>query len=783
MKLYLKKQRLLKLANISIVVLTLIIPATYAEQPSQDETKIYKPKVARPSANMLAKYPNKTFKGFGDTRIDKFFGHTFTSLNIPGKTIVGATLEIQAKPTKSSQSNNDALHLKFFGAGGNSLASGWDTYFGSGNSNPGLLSNQWIIIFYQNGHTFNLNLENINKNSIINQLNTNTFLDVLVENDTIVESIKLTIKYRSACTPPPSNMVGWWPLDEQSGTTATDIVNSNNGTHMNSPVPTASGKVNGALEFYGANNDYVEVPDNSVLNFGEGDFSIDAWINNGSGPIVSKFSTGGIGYVLTSETCLCTSSPPGTRILILTVVGSGGGFNYEFCGEIPPDQLSHVAAVIDRDANTAKCYVNGVLQNTITIPITGSTTNSDPLFIGHSNELNNYYYGLIDEVELFNRALTTSEIQDIYNAGSAGKCKELTHLPWDVRPCQGENSVAVDATVCNYSTISQTYQLSSLLPSSSGNQCNFSMPSTINYTVTPTSALFTIPSGQCDAFELGIEIPTGISNTDIACYTANVNNINTGQIISDEGSIWGQTQWCLGIIDKKFNTLALSQVTAITVDVTNTGDTNETLEYTIVPVRSDMNESRPVSLSLNEEKPGVGISDKISLNAGETGKIEFKASLTQADPFSVNEAIIMADIDGDGKQEPLYSTAFLYNKQLKPEDPLSVTLDKFTTNAANGKITINWTTGTETNNAGFILWRATPINGQCSTTEASNYKDVRQVKPLVYSKAKDGVLGALYSEEDNNVESGITYCYGLEDIDYDGKRTFHIDKIISATLN
>jgi hypothetical protein len=118
----------------------------------------------------------------------------------------------------------------------------------------------------------------------------------------------------------------------------------------------------------------------------------------------------------------------------------------------------------------------------------------------------------------------------------------------------------------------------------------------------------------------------------------------------------------------------------------------------------------------------------------------------------------------------------------KKSEPLSVNLDKFTANAADGKITINWTTGTETNNAGFILWRATPINGQC-TTNPYNYKDVRQVKPLVYSKAKDGVLGVSYSEEDNNVEPGIRYCYGLEDIDYEGKRTFHIDKIISARLN
>ncbi len=120
--------------------------------------------------------------------------------------------------------------------------------------------------------------------------------------------------------------------------------------------------------------------------------------------------------------------------------------------------------------------------------------------------------------------------------------------------------------------------------------------------------------------------------------------------------------------------------------------------------------------------------------------------------------------------------------KLEPIKALSVSLDTFTANAADGKVTINWTTGTETDNAGFTLWRATPINGQCSTNP-SNYQDVKKVQPLVYSKAQDGVLGASYSEQDKNVEAGVTYCYGLEDVDYDGKRTFHVDKIISARLN
>jgi len=146
MKSYLKKQRLLKLASISIVALNLITHTAYAElqappaelgpvEPCKDETKVYQTDVAKPSADMLAAYPDYKFKGFGETGRNQFFGHTFANLNIPCKKIVGATLEVKAKPGKSSLSNNDTLSLIFFGAGGSSLASGWGARFGSGYYN------------------------------------------------------------------------------------------------------------------------------------------------------------------------------------------------------------------------------------------------------------------------------------------------------------------------------------------------------------------------------------------------------------------------------------------------------------------------------------------------------------------------------------------------------------------------------------------------------------------------------------------------------------------------
>jgi hypothetical protein len=199
MKSYLKKQRLLKLANISIVALSLITPAAYAEEPCLDETKVYEPTTAIHSANMQAAYPDNTFKGFGDTSINKFVGHTFTGLNIPGKTIVGATLEVKAKPGGSQLSNNDSLNLKFYDADGNSLAPGWGTRFGLHTGTLGLApvaNQQWKKPL--SSQAFNLDLNILPKGavSIINELNTHGFLDVFVEDDTTVESFKLTVKYK-----------------------------------------------------------------------------------------------------------------------------------------------------------------------------------------------------------------------------------------------------------------------------------------------------------------------------------------------------------------------------------------------------------------------------------------------------------------------------------------------------------------------------------------------------------------------------------------------------------
>jgi hypothetical protein len=84
------------------------------------------------------------------------------------------------------------------------------------------------------------------------------------------------------CIYPPEGMVAWWPMDEDDTPSGVshDIINDNDGFWVGSPTPII-GMVDGALDFNGI-SDYVNVPDAPELNFGTGDFSIDAWIRTNS---------------------------------------------------------------------------------------------------------------------------------------------------------------------------------------------------------------------------------------------------------------------------------------------------------------------------------------------------------------------------------------------------------------------------------------------------------------------------------------------------------------------
>jgi len=112
-------------------------------------------------------------------------------------------------------------------------------------------------------------------------------------------------------------------------------------------------------------------------------------------------------------------------------------------------------------------------------------------------------------------------------------------------------------------------------------------------------------------------------------------------------------------------------------------------------------------------------------------------------------------------------------------EPNLVELANFTATPTQNGISLDWETTSELDTAGFFIWRGTPLaDGKC-TNDHSNYKDIM---PLSFDNARGNLSsGATYYRTDSSVKSGTSYCYLLEDVEFDGDRQFHWNFIDSAT--
>jgi len=95
------------------------------------------------------------------------------------------------------------------------------------------------------------------------------------------------------------------------------------------------------------------------------------------------------------------------------------------------------------------------------------------------------------------------------------------------------------------------------------------------------------------------------------------------------------------------------------------------------------------------------------------------------------------------------------------EEPTAITLVSFTAEAGVSSVTLAWETGTEVDNAGFNLYRATAAEGTYTKVNAA----------LIAAEG-DPVSGASYSFLDEGLAPG-TYYYKLEDVDLNGVVTKH----------
>jgi len=228
------------------------------------------------------------------------------------------------------------------------------------------------------------------------------------------------------CSPPPTPMAAWWPLDELGGTTAWDAVGGNHGVVQGgasvlNPAQVAAGRL------FDGTTGLVAVPDAPAIEAGAGDFSLDAWILpralDGARPIVTKQNAPAdapLGYALTLE----------DGQLAVTMSNDASAVSATAPVTMTVDGKWHLVAVtiVRGSATGGQLYLDGAPIHTFdTTPLVGPVDTAAELHIGEQPALGRglaarTFSGGIDEVELFHHALSPADVLAIYTAGTHGKC-------------------------------------------------------------------------------------------------------------------------------------------------------------------------------------------------------------------------------------------------------------------------------------------------------------------------------------------------------------------------
>jgi hypothetical protein len=237
--------------------------------------------------------------------------------------------------------------------------------------------------------------------------------------------IALELNSATTLSKPPNNLglVGYWSFNEGTSTTATDFSgNRNTGTLTTNggSLPTwTNGKLGKALSIASVDQSYVNVSSNNTLTI-SGSHTISAWVRPTAIPSSGEFSTiagkygtlNNVNYALFLDNAALSA-------------GDGIGFIFyndgtcwaKFSSTPQIGRWYHLVGVFDTNATTMTLYVNGVQQaqsGTCSLP-----TGTGEFWIGRDRGTSlGYWDGTIDEVRVYNRALSASEVAKLYQSGA-----------------------------------------------------------------------------------------------------------------------------------------------------------------------------------------------------------------------------------------------------------------------------------------------------------------------------------------------------------------------------
>jgi titin len=211
--------------------------------------------------------------------------------------------------------------------------------------------------------------------------------------------------------------VSWWKAEAN----ANDSVGSNNGTLFGGVtfVPGVAGQ---AFAFNGTDA-HVRIPHNANLNPGAS-FSVDFWEKANPSQPENRFDIVNKSHGFVDSTGWAFQGTPTGALNF--VLGRGGSSTDNFAEastgvSILDNQWHYVAGVYT--GSSIQIYLDGALKDTVSFPDPPANNTRD-LFFGtavNGDSFSRRYNGSLDEVAIYNRALSTSEIQKIYSLNGVSK--------------------------------------------------------------------------------------------------------------------------------------------------------------------------------------------------------------------------------------------------------------------------------------------------------------------------------------------------------------------------
>lgn len=302
---------------------------------------------------------------------------------------------------------------------------------------------------------------------------THIFLILLFLFGIMVQSSQASSLTSTSTYTNPDGLIGYWDFAQCTGTSATDRGDwGNTGTLTNSPT-WVSGKYGCGLNFAIGGNTYVNVGNNSILN-PTATLTISAWVKPQTFPsatvwyyVVYKGNNYEFGYETYSNSWNCK-----------LYNSSGNNFAVTYAVTPTVNTWYHIACTMNSTKSTL--YLDGVQVAQSTIVNNGLKQAVDVAIIGHSATSFN---GTIDEVKIWNRALSAEEVYIDYLGTYANIEK------W----YQGLSTGNITSTCTGWATSAQANQISTDVNTTKSNTATLltnanQISTNVNATATSTQA-------------------------------------------------------------------------------------------------------------------------------------------------------------------------------------------------------------------------------------------------------------------------------------------------------